>query len=384
MENLVATGKQIIVNKNARSTAILIFTVIVVFMLNALLPIIEGSAHYTEGASEMTYERYTDLRKYNKNYQLTWASEQSINVYRLKYMAQHPDIPIEESVLIEPPGEYKVQVYTQFFFTSLAWYLTTAVHIISTILVYYSVFNYLLTRRKQSDVKYVELLDEVDTLTNNHLDPITFEPWMVNEFNHNRKITQHRTNVKYEIDTLNKKTDYRIRMLAKREPENPECIEYVTKKTELEYYMTDEYISEYIDDIEVKGFVYIHPMFVMCGYNILGRSTDSYSLLRSDTARIGKDSVNKLIINVTLTVMLAILMTVTVVSSLDRPWYWMLFNIVVTVTPLVIQIPLAYDYCDTFMDTQLITNLTSRRTIAFLYLAYMKGAANAEQSTSVN
>lgn len=378
MENAVRLGKQIIVNRNTRSTAILILTVIIVFALNALMPIIEGSAHYTESATEMSYASYTSKRKYNKHFQLTWASEQNIVLYKAQYALRHPEVPIEELVLVEPPEDFKVQVYTQFFFASPAWYLTTLIHIASSILVFYSVFNYILTRRKQVDEKYLKLTQELDEITTSHLDPITFEPWMVNEFNRNRKITQHKANIKFELDVLDKKTDYRIRLRAKKEPECPECIAYTTKKLELLSYLTDEYIDEYIDDIDVKGFVYIHPMFVMCGYNILGRTTDSYSLLKSDTARLGKDSVNKIIINTVLTVMLAILMTVTVLSSLDRPWYWMLFNIIVTITPLVIQIPLAYDYCDKFMDKQLITNLTSRRTISYLYLAHIKGDTDAE------
>lgn len=379
MENAVSLGKQIIVNRNVRSTAILVLTVIVVFALNALMPIIEGSAHYTESATEMSYDSYTTKRKINKHFQLTWASEQNISLYKAQYALRHPEIPIEELVLVEPPEDFKVQVYTQFFFASPAWYLTTLVHTTSSILVFYSVFNYILTRRKQVDEKYLKLTHELDEITTSHLDPITFEPWMVNEFNRNRKIAQHKANIKFELDTLDKKTDYRIRLRAKKEPDCPDCIAYTTKKLELLSYLTDEYIDEYIDDIDVKGFVYIHPMFVMCGYNILGRTTDSYSLLRSDTARLGKDSVNKIIINTVLTVMLAILMTVTVLSSLDRPWYWMIFNIIVTITPLVIQIPLAYDYCDKFMDEQLITNLTSRRTISYLYLAYIKGGTNAKQ-----
>lgn len=378
MENAVRLGKQIIVNRNTRSTAILILTVIIVFALNSLMPIIEGSAHYTESATEMSYASYTSKRKYNKHFQLTWASEQNIVLYKAQYALRYPEVPIEELVLVEPPEDFKVQVYTQFFFASPAWYLTTLIHIASSILVFYSVFNYILTRRKQVDEKYLKLTQELDEITTSHLDPITFEPWMVNEFNRNRKITQHKANIKFELDVLDKKTDYRIRLRAKKEPECPECIAYTTKKLELLSYLTDEYIDEYIDDIDVKGFVYIHPMFVMCGYNILGRTTDSYSLLKSDTARLGKDSVNKIIINTVLTVMLAILMTVTVLSSLDRPWYWMLFNIIVTITPLVIQIPLAYDYCDKFMDMQLITNLTSRRTISYLYLAHIKGDTDAE------
>ena len=55
----------------------------------------------------------------------------------------------------------------------------------------------------------------------------------------------------------------------------------------------------------------------------------------------------------------------------------MLINIVTTVLPLIIQVPMAVDYCEKYMDEQLMPNLMSRRNIAFLYLAYMEEQKNA-------
>ena len=70
--------------------------------------------------------------------------------------------------------------------------------------------------------------------------------------------------------------------------------------------------------------------------------------------------------------MFATLLTITVVTATEKPWYWILIDIITTLTPLVIQIPMAYDYCNNYMEEHLIPNLLSRRSIALLYLAYMQ------------
>jgi hypothetical protein len=78
--------------------------------------------------------------------------------------------------------------------------------------------------------------------------------------------------------------------------------------------------------------------------------------------------------------MFAMLLTMTIVTAADKPWYWIVIDILTTVAPLFIQIPMAYDYCNTYMEEHLITNLLSRRTIALLYLADMKKGASNEKS----
>ena len=122
----------------------------------------------------------------------------------------------------------------------------------------------------------------------------------------------------------------------------------------------------------VKGFLYIHPSFVTSGVNTISKTTDSFSLINTDRQRLGKDSVKKILTSVCLTVMFAILLTITIFNSLDKPWYMFIFDLLATIAPLVMQIPMALDYSETFMDEHLIPNLISRRTIALLYLASMK------------
>lgn len=374
--------KQIVVNKQTRSIFILIVTVFIVFLINALLPTIEGNTHYTEEPVEMPYVEYIKLKEECIHYNLTYTSQNDIKNYIRKYIVEHPELSIEEQYTVQPPDMFMVTVYTKFFFEYSYWYVSTIIHTVSAILVFYSMFNFLLTKKKSTYQKYIDLNTEISTVTNTRLDPITFEPWMINNFNKPRKITQHKSNVKYALDILDKRTNYKVRHLAQTDPSNIKCAKYIQKKQRLQYYLTDEYINEYVVDGKVKYFKYIHPTFVTCGYNAIGKTIDSYSLLDSDSRRISKDSIKRIVTSVLLTVMFAILMTVTVVASVDKPWYWVLINIIATIAPLIIQIPMAYDYCENFMDTQLISNLISRRSIALLYLASLQEVRNEEKDNS--
>lgn len=373
--DLLGKTKQVITNRSVRSTVLLIITLIVVLAINALLPIFEGNTHYTEDAVSMSYAEYKDLYSDNHHYQLTWVSANAVQRYIDEYLESHPEIPYEERHLIEPPGSFIVEVYTKFFFNYSFWYLKTVIHVISTVLVFYSVFNFLLVRKKKHDSKYVELDSQVTQLVDSKLDPVTFEPWMDEQFNYPRKVQQHKANVKYRLHKLDKHTNYKTRILFKQNPDDNRCVKYKHHREELLYYASKEYIDEYVHDIRVPGHKHIYPTFVTGGYNVIGHSIDSYSLLKSDSRRLGEDSIRKVLTATVLTVLIAILLTLTVVTSLDKPWYWMVINVVTTMLPLVIQIPMAVDYCEKYMEEQVMTNLMSRRNIAFLYLAYMEEVA---------
>jgi len=355
----------IVKDKNTRNIFFLIASIFVVLAINSLLPIIEGSSHYTEAPEEMTYIEYKQKSEENNNYNLTWASNRDINRYIDAYCEDH-NVPKSERYNVIPPDNFKVKVYTQFFFQHIYWWVSTLTHVVSILLIYYSVFNYLLSKRKQTYSKYLNLKEEIDNAVESKLDPNTFEPWMVHTFNKKRKEDQHKLNIKYKLDLLKRRTSYKIRTAPK---DNPKYQRYEKKKKLLEEQLTPEYIEQYLPSKRVKGFTYIHPTFVTSGYNVIGLSTDSYSLLNSDSQRIGKDGIRKTITSILITTMFAVLLTFTVGASIDQPWYWVVINVITKLVPMSIQIPAAYDYRDSFMENHLITNLISRRNIILLYLA---------------
>lgn len=355
----------VVTNKHTRSLVFLIITVLIIFAINSLLPTIEGKSHYTADPITITYKEYLELKEQDVNYNLTWSSEEAV----AKFINSHT---VDGVLTVEVPDNMQVSVYTKFFFQHTFWYISTLTKTVSSILLFFAVFNFVLTKHKDKYKRYIDLSDEMTMLSNNSLDPSTFEPWMEYTFNRERKIKQHIDNIKYELSRLEMRTPYRIRVLASKEPANPKCEKYLSKKSDLQSKLDEDYINEIVIHKSVRNFKYIHPSFVTCGTNRLGRTTDSYSLLQSDTSRLGKDMVLKAIISTALTIMFATLLTMTIVTAADKPWYWILIDILTTLAPLLLQIPLAFDYCNTYMEEHLITNLLSRRTIALLYLADMK------------
>lgn len=384
----------LLTNKKTRSTILLAISFIIVLALNSVLPVIQGDAHYTVEAVETSYSEYINMRDANPNYRLTWLSEQQINTYIRKYTEAHPELTEDEKLLISVPANFKVKVYTKFFYQYTFWYISTITSLSSSVILFYSVFNYLITKAKGEYKKYVDLTTEMDNIANNYLDPVTFEPWMDDVFNRKRKIKQHKSNVKYKIDKLERWTPYKVKRVFRdyyKYKNNPDKFQdvhidfdklkwrerhYFNKKEKLLDLLEDSYINEYVVNGKVKYFRYIYPMFVSNGTNAVGRTVDSYSLIKSDTGRITSDAGSKITMSIVMTVLFAVLITVTAVASYQQSLFWIIVNVVAKIAPLLMQIPLAIDYSNTFMDTQLLDNLISRRSISLLYLADMRNTGN--------
>jgi len=388
VEATIERATQLITNKKSRSVIFLVLSLFVVLGINGVLPIIEGQAQYTVGSVDTTYGEYLTMKEKNVNYRITWYSEQAVNLYIVNYVIANPGTnPFE----VDIPDNFKVQIYTKFFFEYPFWYITTIISLGSAIILFYSLFNYLVTLSKERYKKYVDLNQEVDEMTEKHLDPVTFEPWIHDVFNRYRKIQQHKTNVKYAMDKLENKVNYKIRKKLKPyfeilRTDKEKAAEVYKKLGRLSWFeysyahkrerflqlLEDDYIKEYIIDGKVKHFKYISPMFVYNGSDNQGVSIDSYSLISSNERRVTKDAGSKVLFTVVNTFLFAILITVTAVSSYQQDPFWIIINAVSKIAPLLLQVPLAIDYSNVFMDNQLITNLLSRRAIGLLYLADVK------------
>jgi hypothetical protein len=147
---------------------------------------------------------------------------------------------------------------------------------------------------------------------------------------------------------------------------------YAHKRERFLQLLEDNYIKEYVIDGKVKHFKYISPMFVYNGSDNQGVSIDSYSLISSNERRVTKDAGSKVLFTVVNTFLFAILITVTAVSSYQQDPFWIVINATSKIAPLLLQVPLAIDYSNVFMDNQLVNNLISRRSIGLLYLADVK------------
>lgn len=392
VEQIINRGTELITNKRSRSVIFVIISFIFILAINSLLPVIEGEAHYTADAVKMSYQEYLTKAAEDKHIRLTWSSEQSIDRFVKDYISTNPDLTTEEkmpmTILAAHGAALEVHAYTKFFFQSTFWYISTLIAMVSSTVLFYSLFNYLLTIAKERRKTYVDLLEELATMRDNHLDPITFEPWMIDVFNYERKIKQHKANVKFEIDKLERKVDHHVRKnlqpfftaygtenefpLESMENLTKKELKYANKKLKLLSLLDDDYIKEYVVDGKVKYFKYIHPMFVYNGQNLIGRSVDTYSNIQSDSRRIGKDAAVRIMSIITMTLIFTTALTVTVISATNQSPFWIVVNVITRIIPLLLQIPLAMNYSNNFMDSQLITNLINRRSIGYLYLARNK------------
>jgi len=402
-EQAVTKATEIVTNKRTRSVIFLALSGVLILGINSMLPVIEGDAHYTAGTVETTYGEFQTSQDSDEHIRLTWASEQSVSLYKAQYIRSHPELTEDEWMLVTVPDTFRVRIYTKFFYEHPFWYISTATSLGSALILFYSMFNYLITVMREKYKKYVDLDNKMTDAVDKFLDPVTFEPWIDNDFNTRRKIQQHKFNVKYKIDKLERKTPYKVKRKLKpyfdelrqfnkirREDEalityNPKDIlkglgplkfreqHYLNKKERLLYLLDDAYIEEYVVSGRVKYFRYVYPMFVYNGENGLGKTIDSYSLIKTDAKRISSDASSKMIISLVVTFLFAVLTTVTVVASVEQQPFWIIINTISKLAPLVIQVPLAINYSNDFMNKQLIGNLISRHSILLLYLAETKG-----------
>lgn len=402
VDKAIRQTSTILTNKQTRSTVFLIITFLIILFLNSILPIIEGDSHYTVAAVEMPYAEYKAMKAESSHYRLTWVSETKIKLYIIDYINEHPEFTAEEKALIDAPDAFVVQVYTKFFYQHIFWYISTVTSMGSAILLFYSLFNFLITRAKDKYQDYIDLKGRVDSLSKDHLDPATFEPWLEDVFNRKRKIKQHVSNVKYDLKRLETKTKYPVRKrlqayykLERGSEESKQVFDslgdltkqeraYYQKKEQYLDLLEESYINEYVIDGDVAHFKYIHPTFVHSGVNIQGRSIDSYSLIKSDTSRLLGDALSKIVMSIATTVLFAVALTVTVIASYEQSAFWIVVNILAKIAPLFIQIPMAIDYTNVYMDAHLITVLNSRRSIGLLYLADMHKADSLKSSIDEN
>lgn len=394
-KSLLTNASELIVNKQIRSLAFLILSFVFILGINSVLPVVEGDAHYTVEAVETTYGEYLKMKEQDPHYRLVWTSSNDIKNFIKDYIKEHPDLTPEEQLLIKVPDGFVVRVYTKFFYQYPFWYISTITSLASAVILYYAVFNYLITKAKEENREYLELVTELKKIKDQYLDPDTFEPWIDNVFNYNRKIDQHIKNVKYDIERLETRTTYEVKRKFREyykadEAERAQILtqlgtltkkelKYLHNKDRLLSLLEPEYIKEFVVDGKVKYFKYISPMFVYVGNTTPGRVTDSYSNIRSDAGRLTKDAASKVGLSLIVTLLFAVLFTVTAVASYQQSPFWIVVNVCAKVIPLLLQVMLAIDYSNSFMRTHLINNLVHRRSISFLYLADMKRKQHVDE-----
>lgn len=380
----------VITNKRSRSLIFLVITFFLILLANGLLPLISGQAHYTANPKEVTYSEYLIMKADDPLVDLTYGAKLQIEVYKDLYILTHPNLSAEEQMLLEPPTTLKVNVYTVFFFESEWWWMNTGVSLMSAVFLFYAMFNYLVIKSKDEHVDHVNGEAVIRQLNEQYLDPDTFEPWVENVFNKERKKRQHIRNTKYELKELELKTPYTVRRRFKSHFKDIQDVpegnllpvtyvkmtkkerNYINKKEELLNRLTDEYIEEYVVDNDVKNFKEIKPGFIYSGINHEGIGQDEYSTIQTDQQRIKGSMLSKILMSLSVTIAFASVLTILAINVDQQNGMWLFITILMKIVPLLLQVYFAIDYNNWFMENQLLPNLKFRENIAMLYLAEMK------------
>lgn len=380
----------IVTNKRIRSFLFLILTAAIIVVINGLMPLISGQTHYTADPVEMTYKEYLTLKESNPLHDMTFRSVEAIRQYKQEYKDKHPDIPLEEIILIEPPDNFKVTVYTKFFFESLWWYFDTGLSVISSLFLFFATFNFLVVQAKDKNLDYLNSEGKIKQLNESYLDPDTFENWMENDFNYRRRVAQHKRNVKHALKSLEEKTSYKIKRKFKHYfskpqeeykdtllptiyvPMSEEERKYLELKEELLSQLEDYYINEIVAYSKVKYFKEIKPGFVYSGVNTEGVHQDEYSAIKTDNQRIRSTMLSKILMSVAASLAFASLLTVLAVDLAVQSPLYIVLSVLTKLAPLMIQIYMAFNHSEWFMTNQLLPNLKFRENIAMLYLAEMQ------------
>lgn len=352
-----------------RSKFFLIVSILVILVVNSLLPTLKATSHYTENAVEMTYLEYKTLRATNQKYDLTLKTKMVIKAYR---ETLKEELTPEEFLLLEAPDELKVDVYTKYFFEDYFWYVENFVHIVSAIILFYSIFQYYLFDKIEKDKEYLELKLEVDTVNSTEVHPEDLENYLTEDFNKNRKIKQHVTNVTNEKAKINNKLVKNIDKNSKKKKEK------LKKRLEkLDYKLTEEYLSEYVPSIKVRHFKPITSGFIFTGESKKIKSVDEYSEVKTDKEQLRKDGLKKIMLSILIVLSFASVVTLLAVDIENQTPIEIFTNALMKITPLLIQVKFGLDYSKSFMTEHLIPNLITRRNII---LRFLKSIFNKERS----
>jgi hypothetical protein len=401
-ENKLDNIAMVLTNKRTRSLVFLVITFILILMANGLLPLISGQAHYTADIREVTYGEYLILKEQDQLVDLTYGAKLQILTYQELYKIQNPDLTAAEVISIEIPHNLKITVYTKFFFESAWWYFDTGMSLISAVFLFYALFNYMIIRSKDTRIEHVNGEHIIKQLNENYLDPDTFEPWIDDVFNKERKIKQHIRNTKYDLKQLEIDTPFYVRRRFKNHfkdvkevPENnllpvvyqpltKQERKYLDKKEEILSKLHEDYIREYVVDTNVLNFKSIKAGFVYSGVNHEGIGQDEYSSIQTDRQRVKGSIFSKILISLAVTLGFASVLTILAINVSQQAPLWIFLTILMKIVPLFLQFYFAIDYNNWFMENQLLPNLKFRENIAMLYLAEMRRQGKLTEPITLN
>lgn len=264
----------------------------------------------------------------------------------------------------------------EFMFTAEWWAKVFRV-ITSNILVFLGTFLFVLDSmiNKREDIK--KKRKELDTTIDEHLDPVTFDPFFV-DFERNRKIEYYKRDLEAQIEKLERKAsleDMRSWTRKMRNgTEDPEVnqafenSEFCQRKKMILEQLEPEFIEEHIDYMHIK-YKPLSKSFVTSGYNKPHKRYDDYAI-ETSWEKMFWDLLPKFIM---LAGFLIAGESIIVQFEPDKPLALIMYNMLIKIIPLILQIYFANGYTNIYIDEKIMVDLRRRLDIVIKYLSFKKG-----------
>lgn len=379
--NINTQETNIAVNKRIGSTVMLVFATLLILVLSGILGAFQGGG-FQKTADIKKLDGVILIDKYSsfnpKNHYEFFKDTKWTEKSKIKYKRKEAEEPGKDII-------YNINYGTKWFWEDPMFYSETFLHTLMVMILYIALTNFLIVRKKEDNENYKKLIKDLNEITieTNSLPATTFEPY-IEEWNNQRKIKQHISNIKYKLSRLENKTSYKVRKtfyvktdqgLVFKEPEQESLLnwkerKYFYKKKELETFLEKEYIEKHVLFEKVKHFKKIHPSFVTTGKNDIVKSTDEYSNIKNNKEKQTQDYIFKALIGISMSFIVGIILSFTLITVSDH-WLIILYSVLLKLLPLTLQIIFAIDYSNKYVEFQEIPNLKYRLNIASMYLVYM-------------
>jgi hypothetical protein len=395
------TGASVLVSETSRNGMVLVIAIIFVSIMSGIL------GAFKNGEFQKTYDFVqVEVALSEVNFedevfsQMTKESRKFI--YDKKIIMYDEEIGETYEILVPWFKGY----YKSYFFDSSWFYLETMMNTIMVTIFYIALINFLIAKKKSKDAVYIKLTGEINDIVveKNEVPSTTFEPFL-DDWNGERKKRQFKSNVKYKLSKLERKTSFKIKKifqekdkegkvhftyepdflkekfkwLSKNLKKQKKAKKYINKKMSLESFLTEDYIEENVLYEKVKHFRYIYPSFIYNGKNGVHKTTDEYSAITSDDNKKSKDLVKKIFLGLAATSAFATVLSFTLFSA-DENWLVVVYTVILKLLPLVLQWILGVDYSNVYMSGQLIPTQKYRLSIINMYLSNKHKYINLEKS----
>ena len=272
------------------------------------------------------------------------------------------------------------------FIGSSEWWYQVFLVLTSNIFIFVGTFLYLLDLAIRKRKEIVDRKKYINDVADQKLDPTTFDPFFLN-FERDRKINFYKRSMNNRLEKLEEKASMEELELWDKQQNNfdedgnvkdPDIDKtfhdnkYCQNKQVILKQMDEDFINKHITYMKLK-YRPNSKSFVTNGYNNPSNKYDDYAV-EPVYSKLGWDLIPKFII---MAGFLIATESVIVEFQMTESWVAMMSSMILKIMPLMLQIYLAFAYCEAYIDEKVMVDLRKRLDIIALYLASLKKGADS-------